>query len=79
MKIREAVTVIDIVAQVTDETISGTKSAEKNLSKLEKSILSLGKQLQGMKGKTKLEVNATLKDTASKGIQGVAAGFRIDF
>ncbi len=73
MKIREAVTVIDIVAQVTDETISGTKSAEKNLSKLEKSILSLGKQLQGMKGKTKLEVNATLKDTASKGIQGVAA------
>ncbi len=73
MKIREAVTVIDIVTQVTDDTASGVKSAEKNVSKLEKSIMKLGKQIQGMKGKSKLEVMATLKDTASKGIQGVAA------
>ncbi|MCI8536753.1 MAG: phage tail tape measure protein [Hungatella sp.] len=73
MKIREAVTVIDIVTQVTDDTASGAKSAEKNVSKLEKSIMKLGKQIQGIKGKSKLEVMATLKDKASKGIQGVAA------
>lgn len=69
----DAVTVIDIVAQVTDETESGARSAEANVSRLEKSVMNLAKQIQGMKGKSKLEVAATLKDMASKGIQNVAA------
>jgi len=71
--VNDSVTVIDIVAQVTDETDSGRKSAEQSLSKLERSIMNLQKQIQGMKGKSKLEVLATLKDMASKGLQGVAA------
>lgn len=73
-----SVTVIDIVAQVTDETSSGARSAEANVSRLERSMMNLQKQIMGMKGKSKLEVAATLKDMASKGIQGVAdAGKKI--
>ena len=67
----DSVTVIDIVAQVTDATEPGASTSEKNVSKLEKSIMNLQKQIQSMKGKSKLEVAATLKDMASKGIQGV--------
>lgn len=67
-----SVTVIDIVAQVTDETASGARSAEANVSKLERSIMNLEKRIQSMKGKSKLEVAASLKDMASKGIQSVA-------
>lgn len=74
----DSVTVIDIVAQVTDETSSGARSAEANVSKLERSMMNLQKQIMGMKGKSKLEVKATLKDMASKGIQSVAnAGKKI--
>lgn len=74
----DTVTVIDIVAQVTDETASGARSAEANVSKLERSMMNLQKQIMGMKGKSKLEVAATLKDMASKGIQNVAnAGKKI--
>ena len=69
----DTVTVIDIVAQVTDETDRGARSAESNVSKLERSMMKLQKQIQGMKGKSKLEVAATLKDMASKGLQNVAA------
>ena len=67
----DSVTVIDIVAQVTDATEPEASTSEKNVSKLEKSIMNLQKQIQSMKGKSKLEVAATLKDMASKGIQGV--------
>ena len=74
----DSVTVIEIVAQVTDETSSGARSAEANVSKLERSMMNLQKQIMGMKGKSKLEVKATLKDMASKGIQSVAnAGKKI--
>lgn len=74
----DTVTVIDIVAQVTDETASGARSAEANVSKLERSMMNLQKQIMGMKGKSKLEVAATLKDMASKGIRNVAnAGKKI--
>ena len=69
----DAVTVIDIVAQVTDETSSGTRSATENVSRLEKAMMSLQRQIMGMRGKSKLEVAATLKDMASKGIEGVAS------
>ena len=68
----EATTVIDIVAQVTDETSRGANSAISNVTKLEKSMNNLQKQILGMKGKSKLEVKAELKDMASKGIQAVA-------
>ena len=67
----DSVTVIEIVTQVTDATEPGASTSEKNVSKLEKSIMNLQKQIQSMKGKSKLEVAATLKDMASKGIQGV--------
>jgi TP901 family phage tail tape measure protein len=66
-------TVIDVIVQVSDETGSGARSAEANVSKLERSIMGLQKQIMGMKGKSKLEVVASLKDMASKGIQGVAS------
>lgn len=66
-------TVIDVIVQVSDETGSGARSAEANVSKLERSIMNLQKQIMGMKGKSKLEVVASLKDMASKGIQSVAS------
>lgn len=66
-------TVIDVIVQVSDETGSGARSAEANVSKLERSIMGLQKQIIGMKGKSKLEVVASLKDMASKGIQNVAS------
>lgn len=66
-----ATTVIDIVAEVTDNTAAGTESAEKNVSKLEKSVEKLQSRLSGMKGKSKLEVKAELKDMASKGLTGI--------
>ena len=66
-------TVIDVIVQVSDETGSGARSAEANVSKLERSIMNLQKQIIGMKGKSKLEVVASLKDMASKGIQNVAS------
>lgn len=69
----QATTVIDIVAQVTDETAKGAGSAQKNVSKLEQSMQKLASQIQGMKGKSKLEVKATLKDMASKGLQNIAS------
>jgi len=66
-------TVIDVIVQVSDETGSGARSAEANVSKLERSIMNLQKQIMGMKGKSRLEVVASLKDMASKGIQNVAS------
>lgn len=65
-------TVIDIVAQVSDETASGSSSAQKNLSKLEKSMQSLQQRITDMKGKSKLEIAASLKDMASKGLAKIA-------
>lgn len=67
----DSVTVIDIVAQVTDETERGAGSATKNVSKLEQSMQKLQRQIDSMKGKSKLEVAATLKDMASKGLHNV--------
>ena len=69
----QATTVIDIVAQVTDETAQGAGSAQRNVSKLEQSMQKLAKQISGMKGQSKLEMKATLKDMASKGLQSVAS------
>ena len=68
----DSVTVIDIVAQVTDATEPGAGTSQRNVSKLEQSMMKLQKQIESMKGKSKLEVAATLKDMASKGIQSVA-------
>lgn len=66
-------TVIDIVAQVTDETASGSSSAQKNVSKLEKLMQALQQRIAGMKGKSKLEIAASLKDMASAGLAKIAA------
>lgn len=69
----ENTTVIDIVAQVTDETASGSSSAQKNLSKLEKTMQSLQQRIANMKGKSKLEIAASLKDMASAGLAKIAS------
>ena len=37
----ETVTVIDVVAQVTDDTASGAQSAARNVSRLEQSMTKL--------------------------------------
>ena len=67
-----AVTVIDIIARVSDETEKGTSSATSNVTKLEKKMKDLANQISGMKGKSKIEVAASLKDMASKGLQSIA-------
>lgn len=68
----DSVTVIDIVAQVTDETERGAGSATKNVTKLEQSMQKVQRQIDSMKGKSKMEVRATLKDMASRGLQAIA-------
>lgn len=70
------VTVINIVASVTDETASGAQSAIRNVSKLEQSVMKLRNRLDKMKGKNKLEVQAELRDMATKGIQSIASAGR---
>ena len=67
------VTVIDIVAQVTDQTASGARSAQSNVSKLERAMQSLQQRITGMKGKSKIEIAANLKDMASAGLQKIAS------
>jgi TP901 family phage tail tape measure protein len=66
------VTVIDIVAQVTDDTASGAASATKTVSKLEQSMIKAQDEMKRMKGVSKLEIAMTLKDMASKGLQAIA-------
>lgn len=72
----DTVTVIDVVAQVTDETASGTRSAAQNVSRLEQSMQRLQKRLDGMKGKSKIEVRAELRDMATRGLQSIASAGR---
>ena len=71
-------TVIDIVAQVTDQTASGARTAQSNVSKLEKSMQSLQQRITNMQGKSKLEITASLKDMASAGLTKISnAGKKI--
>ncbi|GHU43905.1 hypothetical protein FACS1894111_10290 [Clostridia bacterium] len=65
----ESVTVIDIIASVTDETEPGVRSATQNVSKFEQTMQKVQKQIDGMKGKSKFDVVMGLKDMATKGIQ----------
>lgn len=67
-----ATTVIDIVAQVTDDTARGTASATSNVTKLEQKIKGLATQINSLKGKSKIEVAASLKDMATKGLSKIA-------
>lgn len=69
----ETVTVIDVVAQVTDDTASGAQSAARNVSRLEQSMTKLRSRIDGMKGKSKLEVRAEMRDMATSGIQRIAS------
>jgi len=71
--VNETVTVIDVVAQVTDDTASGAQSAARNVSKLEQSMTKLRSRIDGMKGKSKLEVRAEMRDMATSGIQRIAS------
>lgn len=63
-------TVIEILAQVRDETATGTNSALKNLSKIEQAALSLQKTLGSLE--SGIEVSATLQDGATGGLFGIA-------
>lgn len=65
--------VIDVEAQVTDNTAKGTQSSQRNISKIEQSMHKLAQQMRDLNGKSKIEVKATLKDTATKGLQNIAA------
>ncbi|MDR2044144.1 MAG: phage tail tape measure protein [Clostridium sp.] len=75
---RESVTVIEIVAQLTDDTQSGASSATRNVNKLEQAMKKAQQEFQRMKGMSKLEIAMRLKDLASKGLQSIAnAGKKI--
>ena len=67
----ESVTVIDIVAQITDQTDSGAKSATENVSKLEKSMRNVQGEINKMQKMSKLELTMYAVDKASKGINSV--------
>ncbi|MFI3254461.1 MAG: phage tail tape measure protein [Eubacteriales bacterium] len=64
-------TVIDIQARVSDETGSGTSSVIRNLTKIEQSAQSMQKTLANAQNMTKLELTASLKDSASAGLSGI--------
>ena len=68
-----ATTVIDIVAQLTDKTAAGTQSAIHHITNMERSINRLQERMRNMKGMSRLEVVASLKDMASQGIKKVVS------
>ena len=68
---RDDTVVIDIVAQVTDDTATGAASATKNVSKLEESMKRVHNEGQKLQKMSKLQMTATLIDKASKGISAV--------
>jgi hypothetical protein len=65
------VTVIDIVAQVTDATDPGASSATSNVGKLEKAMKKVQSEIDKMKKMSKLEITMYATDKASKGIDSV--------
>ncbi len=64
-------TVIEIIAKVADQTSQGTGTAVQNLSKIEQAGLSMQKTLTNMSKMTKLEITASLKDSATQGLTGI--------
>ena len=67
----EAVTVIDIVAQVSDQTASGAASAIDNVTKLEKAMQRVQAEINKMRKMSKLELTMYAIDKASRGIDAV--------
>jgi hypothetical protein len=68
---REQVTVIDITAQVTDNTASGAAGAERNVSRLEQTMMRVQQSIQRMQGMSRIEMTANLVDNASRGISNI--------
>lgn len=64
-------TVIEIIAKVIDQTSSGTTSAVKSLSQIEQAGLSMQKTLANVKNMSKVELKASLVDSASSGLSGI--------
>ena len=67
----ENITVIDIVARVTDKTAEGAASATQNVSKLEQTMRKMQDELQKIQKMSKLELTMYAIDKASKGIESV--------
>jgi TP901 family phage tail tape measure protein len=65
-------TVIDIVAQVTDETGAGAASATATVSKLEKAMQKAQAGISKLKKMSKIEITMYAIDKASKVLNGVA-------
>lgn len=65
------VTVIDIVAQVTDETAAGTRSATNTIGKLETAMKKVEAEVNKMLKMSKIELTMYAVDKASKVLNGV--------
>ncbi|MCL2087667.1 MAG: hypothetical protein FWH05_08770 [Oscillospiraceae bacterium] len=63
--------VIEIVAQLTDQTANGAAGATANVSKLEKAMQKLQGEMARMNKMNRVEIVAHLSDKASKGIQNI--------
>lgn len=66
-----SVTVIDIIAEVTDNTEEGASSAIKTVSKLEQSMKKVQASIERMKKMSKIEMTMYAIDKASKVMQSV--------
>jgi len=65
--------VIDIIAQVTDKTASGAASAEKHVSKLEKTMQKLQGEITKLGKMNKVEITMYAIDKASKVMNSVSS------
>ena len=63
--------VIDVVAQVTDETAQGANSATRNVSRLERSMQRVQQTAERMRRMSRIELTMFLIDRASRGINAI--------
>jgi len=68
----ESTTVIEIIAQVTDQTAAGAQSATQTVSKLEKTMKQAQEAADGLKKASKIEMTINAIDKASSIINGIA-------
>lgn len=65
-------TVIEIEAKVSDQTASGISAVEKSLAKWESSLKKVQGILSSVIGNSKVELTATLLDSASGGLEAIS-------
>jgi wobble nucleotide-excising tRNase len=69
--VSESVSVLEVTVQVTDQTADGARSATENVSKLEKAMLNMQKEIDKINKMSALEITMYAIDKASKVIDGV--------